>query len=244
MQHLLLLHGALGSTEQLMPLSAFLSEQFKIHTLDFTGHGHSEEESDSFSIELFSKQVLTYLDENAIDKINLFGYSMGGYVSLYFANHHPERVNKVVTLATKFLWTPAIAQQETKMLNPEKIIEKIPAFAYALEKRHFPHDWKRLLQKTAGMMKELGDHPPLNDPDFEQVPHPVLLSIGDKDSMVTLEETIHIFRKLKNANLLVLPNTTHPIEKTNIKKLASEIAIFLEETTLQPYDVTSPPRSV
>lgn len=36
---------------------------------------------------------------------------MGGYVAWYLAEHHPEKANAVFTLATKFLWTPAIVQQ-------------------------------------------------------------------------------------------------------------------------------------
>ena len=45
-------------------------------------------------------------------------------------------IQKVFTLATKFEWTPDIAQKEIKMLDAAKIAEKIPAFAQLLEKRH------------------------------------------------------------------------------------------------------------
>jgi|SRR6185295_7177985 len=230
MQHLLLLHGALGDAGQLQPLAAALSHQYIIHTLNFNGHG-GEQKVDQFSIPLFAEQVQEYLKKNNIDKINIFGYSMGGYVALYVARQYPERIQKIFTLATKFMWTPAIAQQEIKMLDAGKIIEKLPAFAQALEKRHAPNDWKKLLQKTAELMINLGNDPPLNDTDFEKMELPVLVGIGDKDAMVTLEETIQVYRKLKNANLIVLPKTPHPIEKVNVERLAKEIELFFKSET-------------
>jgi pimeloyl-ACP methyl ester carboxylesterase len=225
MQHLLLLHGALGAADQLQPLKAALSNNYHVHTLSFKGHGGMDDIA-TFSIQAFAEQVLHYLDQHAIDKVNIFGYSMGGYVALYLAHQHPERIQKIFTLATKFLWTPAVAQQEIKMLDAEKIAEKLPAFAQTLEKRHAPLDWKKLLKKTADMMIGLGDHTPLTDAVLEQLELPVLVGIGDKDNMVTLEETIQVYRKLKNANLLVLPKTQHPIEKVNLEKLADAISSY------------------
>ncbi len=230
MQHLLILHGALGAAEQFIPLSGILNDTFIPHTLNFKGHG-GETDVNEFSIELFAEQVFQYVQQHVPGKVNIFGYSMGGYVALYFAKKYPERVNKLVTLATKFLWTPAIAQQEIKMLNPEKIAEKLPAFAQLLEKRHAPHDWKKLLVKTAAMMTRLGNYSPLKDEDLEQLQVPVLVGIGDKDTMVTLEETIHVYRKLPNANLIVFPGTQHPIEKIGSKKLALEINLFLQKNS-------------
>lgn len=225
MQHILLLHGAIGAKDQLTPLAEKLSNSFTVHTLSFSGHG-GEALPDTFSMEVFANDVLRYLEQNNIPKISVFGYSMGGYVALYLAKHHPGKVEKIFTLATKFLWTPEIAAKETKMLDAEKIAEKIPVFAQALEKRHAPNDWKTVLQKTAAMMISLGANNPLQLNDYENIGHRVLIGIGDKDTMVTLEETIDVYRKLKNANFIVLPQTQHPIEKVNVERLANEIELF------------------
>lgn len=229
MQHLLLLHGALGAADQLQTLKAALSDKYHVHTLNFKGHG-GEPAIERFTIPAFAEQIYDYIRQQQLNKINIFGYSMGGYAALYFAKQHPEHIDKLFTLATKFLWTPAIAQQEIKMLDAAKIAEKLPAFAQTLEKRHAPHDWKVVLKKTAELMTDLGNHAPLNDADLENLEIPVLIGIGDTDNMVTLEETIHVFRKLKNANLIVLPKTQHPIEKVNIEKLADAIAAYFIET--------------
>lgn len=226
MENLLLLHGAIGSKEQLIPLAGHLNNCFNVHTLNFSGHGGLPF-SELFGIEQFSNEVLNYLNENNIDRISIFGYSMGGYVALYFAKYFPERVDKIITLATKFLWTTAIAEKEIKLLNPSKIKEKLPAFAESLKKLHQSNNWEEVLQKTAAMMIRLGNNNCLQFTDYNEIITPVLIMIGDKDSMVTLEETIQVYQQLKNANLAVLSNTIHPIEKVNKERLAQEIKLFL-----------------
>ncbi|MCW3084093.1 MAG: alpha/beta hydrolase [Bacteroidetes bacterium] len=228
MQHVLLLHGAIGAKDQLQPLGEKLKTDFIIHNLNFSGHG-GEAMQDVFSMEIFAQDVLNYLQKNNLGQVSIFGYSMGGYVALYLAKHYPERIKNVFTLATKFLWTPEIAAKEIKMLDAEKIVVKIPAFAATLEKRHQPNDWKIVLSKTAEMMISLGTNNPLQLADYAGIGQPVMIGIGDKDTMVTLEETIDMYRQLKNANFMVLPETQHPIEKVDVERLAGELKLFFNK---------------
>lgn len=94
---------------------------------------------------------------------------MGGYVALWLAHQHPERVRKIVTLGTKFDWSPESARLEVKKLDAEKILEKVPAFALILETRHAPNDWKQLLSRTSTMMLALGSDPLLKDDHFPKI---------------------------------------------------------------------------
>ncbi len=225
MKKLLLLHGALGSAANFTNLKALLADSFQIHTLNFESHG-GREVVDTLSIPGFAEEVLAYLNENDIDKISIFGYSMGGYVALYLAKQHPERVGKVFTLATKFDWTPDGASKEARMLNPITINEKVPKYAAALEALH-GNNWKELMRRTAVMMLGLGNDPALKDVDLEQIHIPVLLSVGDRDAMVSIAETVNVYRLLPQAQLLVLPNTIHPFEKANMDEVARQISIFI-----------------
>ena len=226
-KHLLFLHGAIGSGDQLIPLSHELKEEFHIHVIDFSGHGSNKNTVEEFSIQTFAKDVLNYLNENSIANCFVFGYSMGGYVALYLAKHFPEKILRVITLATKFNWDQEIAEKEIKNLNPEKIEEKVPAFAKALELRHGADRWKNVLHQTAAMMIKMGEKNPLDLKDYTGIEHDVLITIGDHDQMVTLEETVAVYRQLKNAKLFVVPNTKHPIESVNLKLMAFETRLFL-----------------
>src|SRR5690606_41352857 len=125
------------------------------------------------NIPQFAEDVLVYLEQQNIKSIDIFGYSMGGYVALYLAKNHPEKVGKLITLGTKLSWTPDIAAKETKMLDAAKMEEKIPAFAEILKTRHYLNDWKMVLEKTAYMMVAMGITNVHRDEDFNLQHHPV-----------------------------------------------------------------------
>jgi pimeloyl-ACP methyl ester carboxylesterase len=226
MKPLLLLHGAIGSKEQFAPLQNALSSGNTVFTINFPGHGGSPLAAD-FSIEHFANDVLRWMEEMKLEKISIFGYSMGGYVALFLAKNYPEKVEAVVTLGTKLHWDATIAAREIKMLQPNIIEQKLPAFAKELEERHQPEDWREVLNKTAMMLEKLGNDDVLPLQDFQQINCPVLLMLGDRDKMVTLEETVRVFKKFANAQLAVLPNTPHPIEQVDTELLAFHIRKFI-----------------
>lgn len=223
-----MLHGAIGSSLQLETFADSLKKDFEIYLWNFTGHGGKDIPSEPFSIKMFADDVLLFIDKNKLSGINVFGYSMGGYVALYIARHYPGKINKIFTTATKFNWTPETSLKESKLLNPENIIEKFPVLAKELEQRHSQWNWKAVLNKTSEMMIALGFQPELMSGDFKYIENEILLSVGDRDKMVSIEETIDVYRKLKNGRLLVIPNTPHPIEKLSVERLNFEILKFLK----------------
>lgn len=225
MKQLLLLHGALGSKDQFAELETALSTTYKIHTLNFSGHGRRPSHHHAFTIQNFAHEVLDWMNENYIQNIDIFGYSMGGYVALWLARFYPDRVGKIFTLGTKLEWSNDIAEKEIRMLNPEKIVEKVPAFALALAERHGEHEWQSMMSKTALLMKDLG-HTHLADQDFIKIEHEVLLGLGGLDNMVSLEETEYTNRLLKNSTMKVYDNVSHPIEKVPVHLLVTEINIW------------------
>jgi pimeloyl-ACP methyl ester carboxylesterase len=224
MRNILLLHGALGAKNQFDELVSNL-QQYKCHTLNFSGHGRKSFRGD-FSISSFGNEVLEYLDENEMSNIDIFGYSMGGYVALYLALKHPERVGKIFTLATKFDWNTASAEREAAMLDAEKIEQKVPAFAAQLAERHTPNDWKMVLEKTKNMMLDLGASPSLPYDALSQIEHQVLIAVGEKDKMVSVLESELAASKLRNGARKIFENMPHPLEQIEILMLKTEIEKF------------------
>jgi len=228
MKKLLLLHGAIGAASQFDNLKEELKNEFEIYTMNFSGHGGEKIPEGKFSIELFAGDVIKFLEKNNFQGIDVYGYSMGGYVALHIASKDKNILGRIFTTATKFDWNEDTSVKESKMLNPAKIEEKIPAFAKALEKRHAPEDWNTVLHKTAEMMIDLGKKPLLTDEVLEKIENDVLVSVGDIDTMVTLEETANAAGKLENGRLYIFSETEHPIEKIDTKKLSTEIINFFK----------------
>ncbi|NDK54934.1 alpha/beta fold hydrolase [Pontibacter fetidus] len=227
MENLILLHGALGAAATLGALQQALAGTYHVYTLDFAGHGGQAIPEQGYSIELFAQNVLSFMEQHQLQQAHIFGYSMGGYVGLYLAQQHPTRIKSVFTLATKFAWSEEAAVKEVKLLNPEKIKEKVPRFAAMLADRHTPQLWEQVMHKTADMMQQLGRQPLLTTAILAHIPQPVQVAVGDQDNMVAIEETIQAYRNLPNARLIVLPATQHPLETIAITRLKHEIDIFM-----------------
>lgn len=62
------------------------------------------------------------------------------------------------------------------------------------------------------MMVSLGKNPSLKN-NLSTITIPVQIMVGDKDNMVTLEESMEVYRSLPNSKLAVLPDTKHPMDK-------------------------------
>lgn len=225
MKPIILLHGAIGAKDQLEPLAKELSAiGYQTYSFSFSGHGQTPY-STEFSIKHFAFELDRFVTENNLVKPDVFGYSMGGYVALYLASQKPDCLGKIITLGTKFAWSPEAAVKEIKMLDAKTIIEKIPKFAAALETRH-GNDWELLLKRTGDMMMDLGNDNLLDARTFSQIKNKVLIGLADNDSMVTADETNNAASKIVAAKRYTLQNTKHPIESVNATELAKVISEF------------------
>jgi len=136
MDPLLLLHGALGTKQQFDELVPRLKKHADVYRISFEGHGSAGPVSSPFRIEYFVENVLGFMDEHKLQQVNIFGYSMGGYVALALAKEYPQQVNKIATLGTILQWDQAVARKECRYLDPEKMEQKVPKFVSLLDERH------------------------------------------------------------------------------------------------------------
>lgn len=225
MKNLLLLHGALGHSDIFAPYTEELSRYFQIHTPLFSGHGHIDLSDDGITIEKYTQELAEYCEKENLTDVYIFGHSMGGYVALCYALENPERINSIMTLGTKFDWTEEQALKESKMLNPGIIVEKVPQYAEQLQSQH-GSKWEQLLPAIANMMVSLGKNPPLNQNNLREIHIPTQIMIGDKDNMVSIEESIGVYESIPNAKLAVLPDTKHAMDKVRPKLLVDIMKDF------------------
>lgn len=223
--NLLLLHGALGSSAELEPLKKLLNDQFSIYTFDFEGHGTNHGDK-PFSMPMFARDLIRFMDENQIETAYVFGYSMGGYATLTAALEHSHRFKKIMTLGSKFGWSPEIAEGEIRLINPDKIEEKIPQYAAYLNSLHAPQDWKKIMHKLADMIHGLGNGKALTPDDFSRVPNKCFIGVGEADTMVGIEETKAVADAIPNAMFYTLKDVKHPISTVNPELIKEKILEF------------------
>lgn len=219
---MILLHGALGAAAQLAELSAHF-DTGTAHTFNFVGHGAAAPPDGPLTIERLAAQLEEYVETHGLHGSSCFGYSMGGYVALVAAATRPGLLGPVTTFATKFDWTPEAAAKEAAQLDPETIGRKVPKFAALLESRHGPSGWGPLCVSTAALMRDLGAHPLLDAAALARISTPVKLMVGDRDPIVTIEETVAAYRALADGQLAVLPGLGHPLERAPTPVLLREM---------------------
>jgi pimeloyl-ACP methyl ester carboxylesterase len=226
---LLFLHGALGDARTIDPLRPPLAAHgvSHVHALDFEGHGRRPVSDRPFRLEHFAENVVEWLDVHATDEpVDVFGYSMGGYVALLVAATHPARIRSVFTLGTKLHWTPAVAADAIRQLDPARIAAKVPAYAALLAERHSAAGWETVLRGTAEALVALGAAPPLTPSVLAQVACPVRLTLGDRDTTVPLDELREALAVLPRGSAEVFPDTPHPLERAPADRLARALAEF------------------
>jgi pimeloyl-ACP methyl ester carboxylesterase len=227
MKHsLIILHGALGSKEQFTEWENALNNKYDCRTLDFAGHGSRSGEANEFSIKLFSEELKMYIKQNNLKQPGILGYSMGGYVALYTALFTEGFIGNIITLATKFDWNAESSKKEAGYLQPQLMQGKVPAFAEQLKQRHGSH-WGEVVNKTAAMMLQLGENPPLTKENIAQVKNKIKFCVGDKDKMVSIDETQTMFKSAAYGNLSVLPNTGHLPETISLHRIKFEVQEFM-----------------
>lgn len=215
MKHLLLLHGALGHPAYFDFIKEALAAEYLVHTPVFEGHAGLRQGDEAISMAAYVAQIERYCEEHDLGQVAIFGYSMGGYVGLCYAAQFPGKVAAIMTLATKLNWSPEIAAKEAKMLDPVTIKEKVPKFAAQLSAIHGADNWEQLCRDIAGLLSGLGNQPLLTPHNFAAIKAKAQLMVGDKDNMVSIEETLGAVQQIEQANFAVLPDTIHPFEKIN-----------------------------
>jgi pimeloyl-ACP methyl ester carboxylesterase len=225
MDNLILLHGALGDANQLAPLKKALSEYFNVYSFHFSGHGGWP--AVPFSVDALVDDIERFMEDNNLQTACVFGYSMGGYVAFEHARRYPGKITRLFTLGTKWEWNPETADRETRMLNVQKIREKVPSFADLLAKRHGDPNWENVTHFTADFMQSLGNSP-FTQQDFVSVEIPVCVASGDQDNVVSVEESLRITRQLQSGQAIILPDTFHPFERVDITRLTAEIVRFFK----------------
>ena len=96
-QHLIILHGVFGSSDNWMTIARKLGEQFHVWVLDQRNHGRSGH-SDDHNYGLMVADLQKFVQEKGIPSPIIIGHSMGGKVAMKFALENPSMLQKLVVV--------------------------------------------------------------------------------------------------------------------------------------------------
>jgi pimeloyl-[acyl-carrier protein] methyl ester esterase len=101
---LVMLHGWSMHSAVWHQLADNLSQHFTLHLVDLPGHGYSDWQDNAFDLDRLIQRLAQQLPASAY----WLGWSLGGLISLAYANAFPERVDKLILLAA----TPCFVKAE------------------------------------------------------------------------------------------------------------------------------------
>ncbi len=108
---LILMHGIGGHLEAYAHNIAALAEQHRIIAFDFAGHGYTTHATADLETADYVSQLLALLDALEIDRADLNGESLGGWIAVKFAASYPKRTGRLV------LNTPAGTMARPEVMN-------------------------------------------------------------------------------------------------------------------------------
>lgn len=194
---LLLLHGNGGSIKGRANILPKLSEKYRVVTMDSRCHGRSGCPETDLNYEDMAKDANALLEHLKIGNAFIYGHSDGGITGLIMAYSYPDKVRRLLVSGANI--RPDGSALEPELVEMMKMYPQIPD---AMMRKH---------------IKLMVEHPNINPESLRNIQAPVMIMSGDRDA-VRLEHSVEIFRAIPNANLCVLPATSHYIgdEKGNL----------------------------
>jgi len=221
---LVLLHGGLMTIDlNFGPLLEPLAASRQVIAVELQGHGHTADIDRPMTIEVLALDVLALLDHLGITEADLFGFSLGGLVAFAVALGAPTRVGKLIVASADAHRPPgreSAPLDDDRMPTPADFQTWRDAYAaVAPDPSHF----EEFAARTSTMVHEF---PGWTD-ELRSLQVPTLLIFGDRD-FSPLPDVVEMFDILPNAQLAVLPGTTHVGVTRRPGELAALITAFLD----------------
>lgn len=199
---LVLLHGGLVDARFFAPNLEPLAERFHVYTPERRGHGHTPDVDGPISYQLMADDTIAFLDQVVGKPADLVGHSDGAFVAMLVAMQRPELVNRLVMISGGY------DKSGEAMPDMDFDVDQVTQFlgpAYGEVspdgEAHFP-----VVAAKIGEMAKVEPH--LDVSELGKVRQRSLVMFSD-DDLVTLTHAVEMYDALPDAELAVVPGTSH-----------------------------------
>jgi len=234
---LLLLHGGLFNIDlQFSELLPALAQTRQVIAVDFQAHGRTGDIDRPLTSANLASDVVALLQYLEISEVDVFGFSVGGAVTMELAIKHPDLVRKVIVSSVSF--DPDGDRPENAEVVGEMTVDMIagtPMEQDYLAKSPNPDKLQDLLNKL-GKYDE-GSRG-WSDDEVRQIAAPTLITVGDCDA-VKMEHAVRFlqlrggdvngdFVGVPDSQLAVFPGTTHFFGLSRTTLVLDVVTTFLD----------------
>ena len=252
-QPLILIGGFAMVKETWAPLSEMLAEHFRVITFDNRGAGESTVPEVDFTVADMAADVVGLMDALKIEKVHIFGVSLGGLITQILALDHGNRVRKAVLGCTTHGGRHALPQdpEVTALLaaaaDPavpaeEAIRRRMALNISARFHREMPQETEAFIQMAIrhqlslkgaqGQMKALSVFNVKRR--LGDIRCPVLVITGDEDKMVPPGNSRLLAEGIPGAELCIIKEAGHSFFREEPGKVCRVVAEFLRKQTVYP----------
>lgn len=210
---LILLHGNGEDGAYFAQQIECFSRNFHVFAVDTRGHGRSPRGSAPFTIRQFAEDLHGFMDEKAIGRADLLGFSDGGNIALVFALRYPERVNRLVLNGANLDASGVKARYQIPI---ELGYRAARLFAERSEKA----------RRNAEMLGLMVNDPAIDPEALRAVKSKTLVIAGTRD-MIRERHTRLIAEKIPGAQLVLLPGS-HFIAAETPEAFNQTVVAFLQ----------------
>jgi pimeloyl-ACP methyl ester carboxylesterase len=175
------------------------------------------------TIEALAGDVVALLDQLGIAEADLFGFSLGGLVAYAIALRAPGRVGRLIVASADAHRPPG---RESAPLDEDRMptAADFQAMRDAYDEvAPDPAHFEEFAARNSSMVHEF----PAWDRELAALRTPTLLIFGDRD-FSPLADVVELFELLPDAQLAVLPGTTHVGVTQHPARLLALIMPFLD----------------
>lgn len=231
-----------------------LATKHRVITFDNRGIGASSG-SPATSMEDMARDAITFIKAMRFDRVDLFGFSMGGMVAQEIVLMAPKLVRRMIITGTG----PAGGEGISKVArvtyldmvrgwltfqDPKQFLffTRTPSgiragkeFLQRLKERSENRDKEITINALQAQLKALrrwGEKAPA---DLSKVLHPVLVANGDSDRMVPSQNTLDLAQRLPNAELIIYPDSGHGAVFQFHEDFVPRVLAFLSQDEATPF---------
>jgi pimeloyl-ACP methyl ester carboxylesterase len=227
---LVLLHPGLHDSRGFAPNLEALAARFRTYTPERRGHGHTPDVG-PISFELMADDTIHFIERVVGEPARVLGCSDGAIVALLVTLRRPDLVSRLVFVAGVFHhdgWVPGVIDSSAE---PPDFM----AASYGEVSPDGAHHFPVVVEKLAQMHLT---EPALTTSDLSRVTSRTLVMMGDDDE-VKLEHTLALYRGLPNADLAIIPGTSHGLL---VEKAGLCNAVILDFLSNEPIPTLAPIR--
>ena len=223
---LLCLHNfSSNSRDRFAPLLPILTTKYRCYLIDLRGHGRSDNATNDWTKEQFSRDIIGLCKELGIDSAFFLAASSGGMTMLRVARYAPQLVKAMVIDSATYR-IPGEAQKFYK--PPKSLSPKLQEYYKKANEIYGAEYWHEMAQAFYNFrLPDCDINMPLES--LKEIASPTLIIHGDRDNFFPVNIPCDMKMTIPNAELSIFPNTQHIVMEFYPERVAEMTVEFFEK---------------